>query len=228
MLLEAVKPAWGQPLSSAHHALCLMCFSDTQNSLNSPLVDAIPSYIVEWPEKDTVKPQPRLPLHPTSPMTAYRTEGGTLSVLTALRNVHTVPHCPPICGFGGGGGARLCIPFCLLWPALYSSRPLATPFSCPYRKASKELSWARQRRQVEIMTPCGPIAKIARLDMMAHINEGHVAPSFPATRTALRDDGQNYPVNELLAIGAFWLSFSPETLSLHSAYRPNAVQTCKI
>ena len=117
MLLEAVKPAWGQPLSSAHHALCLMCFSDTQNSLNSPLVDAIPSYIVEWPEKDTVKPQPRLPLHPTSPMTAYRTEGGTLSVLTALRNVHTVPHCPPICGFGGGGG---CAPLHSLLPSMAS------------------------------------------------------------------------------------------------------------
>lgn len=45
-------------------------------------------------------------------------------------------------------------------------------------------------RQVELMTPRGPIAKIAGLDTMAHIYEGRVAPSFLATCTALRDDAQ--------------------------------------
>ena len=75
--------AWGQVLSSAHHAVYLMRLSDTRKKILLIVPSSTLSHrdIVECPEKDTVKRQPRLPLHPTSPMTAHRAERGTVSVL---------------------------------------------------------------------------------------------------------------------------------------------------
>jgi len=172
-------------------------FRRSNFSYSFSLVDAVAT---GKREKDG--PFPRLALHPTLIYNGVSGRGG-ISVPTALRQAYT--KLPPYTLRRVWARLALALTFALSAASLLfifiRLQLLASPWL--RGKRSKELSWAQW---AELMTPRGPIARIAGLDTRWRtFMQGVCLPLFSAVCTAPQEDVEDHPAEEFLDF--IWRTF---------------------